>query len=62
MRRVYLKMGKLIFFLITVLFIIIATKLYKGQWSWFIPEYNMLPEDKKKEYNKNKLTGHIHIV
>ena len=55
MRRVYLKMGKLIFFLITVLFIIIATKLYKGQWSWFIPEYNMLPEDKKKEYNKNKL-------
>ena len=48
-------MGKLIFFLITVLFISIATKLYKGQWSWFIPEYNMLPEDKKKEYNKNKL-------
>ena len=42
-------------FLITVLFISIATKLYKGQWSWFIPEYNMLPEDKKKEYNKNKL-------
>ena len=41
-------MGKLIFFLITVLFISIATKLYKGQWSWFIPEYNMLPEDKKK--------------
>ena len=48
-------MGKLIFFLITVLFISIATKLYKGQWSWFIPEYNMLPEDKKKEYNKNIL-------
>lgn len=62
MRRVYLKMGKLIFFLITVLFIIIATKLYKGQWSWFIPEYNMLPEDKKRNITKINFAGHIHIV
>ena len=50
-----IKNGEINLFLITVLFISIATKLYKGQWSWFIPEYNMLPEDKKKEYNKNKL-------
>ena len=55
-------MGKLIFFLITVLFISIATKLYKGQWSWFIPEYNMLPEDKKKNITKINFAGHIHIV
>jgi len=55
-------MGKLIFFLITVLFISIATKLYKGQWSWFIPEYNMLPEDKKKNITKINFVGHIHIV
>ena len=55
-------MGKLIFFLITVLFISTATKLYKGQWSWFIPEYNMLPEDKKKNITKINFVGHIHIV
>ena len=60
-------MGKLIFFLITVLFISIATKLYKGQWSWFIPEYNMLPEDKKKEYKRRRFvyvriySGTLHL-
>ena len=55
-------MGKLIFFLITVLFISIATKLYKVQWSWFIHEYNMLTEDKKKNITKINFVGHIHIV
>lgn len=57
-----IKNGEINLFLITVLFISIATKLYKSQWSWFIPEYNMLPEDKKKNITKINFVGHIHIV